>query len=221
MLRIGFSFLVATLVLLSCNKGSGFELKEGDILFQDLDCGVYCESIETVTLGYNGANLSHCGIVVMEGGRPHVIEAISKGVSLTALDSFLVRSSDKSGKPKVLVGRLKKGNEFIVENAIVESRKHLGKDYDPVYDIENDKMYCSELVYFSFKDQGEFLFNLNPMTFKALGSDSTFADWQTYFDDLQQPVPEGKPGLNPGSISLSDQIEIVYQFGSPDGMEWE
>ena len=213
-----YLFILISLSLFSCNSSNNFSLKDGDILFQDLDCGVYCESIETVTLGYKGANLSHCGIVFLENDQAYVLEAISKGVSKTLLDSFLVRSKDQNGKPKVLVGRLNKENEDLISVALKRAFDYLGKDYDAVYDLKNNKMYCSELVYFSFTNEGEFLFDLNPMTFKAENSDSTFAAWETYFLNLQIPIPEGELGLNPGSISLSKNIEIVHQFGQPDGM---
>jgi len=205
--------------LVSCESEKGFDLKDGDILFQDLDCGVYCESIETVTRGYKGANLSHCGIVFLENDQAYVLEAISKGVSKTPLDSFLVRSKDQNGNPKVLVGRLNNENKALIPVALKRAFDYLGKEYDAVYDLKNSKMYCSELVYFSFTNEGEFLFELNPMTFKALDSDSTFADWQVYFEDLQVPIPEGELGLNPGGISLSDKIEIIHQYGLPDGMQ--
>ncbi|MHC4724324.1 MAG: hypothetical protein ACYS9V_08765 [Planctomycetota bacterium] len=40
-----------------------FEPKEGDLLFQDLDCGPLCDAIEKVTTGYQGSNFSHVGIL--------------------------------------------------------------------------------------------------------------------------------------------------------------
>ena len=40
-------------------KGQDFELTNGDLLFQDLDCGPFCDAIEKVTEGYRGAQLSH------------------------------------------------------------------------------------------------------------------------------------------------------------------
>ncbi len=42
-------------------------MKEGDLLFQDLDSSPVCDAIELVTPGYKGANFSHIGIVVASG----------------------------------------------------------------------------------------------------------------------------------------------------------
>lgn len=211
---IGFFFFA---LLISCSSEKSFELKDGDILFQDIDCGIYCESIESVTQGYQGANLSHCGIVVLVDGKPHVLEAISKGVSLNPLDSFLIRSFDETNKPKVFVGRVK--DKQIAAESVLIAKKKLGKPYDSKYDITDETYYCSELIYYSFLRNGEPIFKLNPMTFKAKGTDSTFAAWEGYFADLNVPIPEGELGLNPGGISLSDQIEVVHFYGKPSGMQ--
>ncbi|WP_226390971.1 hypothetical protein [Penaeicola halotolerans] len=48
---------------ISCQKSTSFELQNGDILFQDGDCGDFCEAIKKVTSGYEGRDFSHNGIV--------------------------------------------------------------------------------------------------------------------------------------------------------------
>lgn len=211
--------IAAIIMLFSCAEEEAVESfvpQDGDILFQDLDCGIYCESIESVTLGYKGANLSHCGMVVVQEDGLYVVEAISKGVSLTPLDSFLNRSYDAEGNPKVFVGRLK--SETVREKASDLALKKLGKPYDEVYNIFDDTYYCSELIYHACIENGAPIFDLQPMTFKAKGTDSTFAAWQAYYDQRNLPVPEGELGLNPGGISLSEQIEVVHFYGKPDGV---
>jgi len=50
------------------------------------------------------------------------------------------------------------------------------------------------------------------MTFDDPDTKTIFPIWEDYFKKLGIPVPEGKPGLNPGSISRSDKIKIVYRF---------
>ena len=58
-------FFIFITILFSCTKE--FQLKEGDLLFQDLDSSPVCDAIELVTPGYKGANFSHIGIVVASG----------------------------------------------------------------------------------------------------------------------------------------------------------
>ncbi|MGB0983877.1 MAG: hypothetical protein ACPG19_07535, partial [Saprospiraceae bacterium] len=59
------------------------------------------------------------------------------------------------------------------------------------------------------------IFDAPPMTFKSPDTDSTFAIWVDYFNDINQPIPEGEVGLNPGSMSRSPYISIVHKYGEP------
>ncbi|NJK86237.1 MAG: hypothetical protein HC906_09955 [Bacteroidales bacterium] len=65
---------------------------------------------------------------------------------------------------------------------------------------------------FKKANDGNDFFTLTPMTFKAPGSDSYFPVWENYYHDLGFEIPEGKPGINPGSISRSEKIEIVHVY---------
>lgn len=197
-----------------------FVLKEGDLLFQDLDGSPFYDAIEKVTQGYRGADLSHVGIAAFgERGEVIVWEAGERGVVATALGEFLSRSSDADGAPKVLVGRILEQHRHLIPNAIEQIAALKGKPYDAVFDIENDKYYCSELIYTGFKEAngGKEFFGLDPMTFVDPDTGKLFPVWQSYFKELGEPVPEGQPGLNPGGISRAPVLKIIYAYGNPDG----
>lgn len=201
----------------ACERAyNSFELKPGDILFQDLDCGPFCESIETVTPGINGAELSHCGIVLLENKQLKVIEAGGRGVVITSMDSFLTRARDGKQKPKVLVGRVNGWSESELQQAIAISKTYLGKPYDHLFDLNNDSLYCSELVYYAYLENGKPIFETQPMTFKDPKTNELFPLWVNYYKEMDQPIPEGKKGLNPGGITLSDRIDIVHVYGYPE-----
>ncbi|MCK9560235.1 MAG: hypothetical protein M0R44_07300 [Candidatus Marinimicrobia bacterium] len=214
--------LIAILSTSGCNfqSKSNFILQPGDLLFQDLDGSPLCDAIEKVTRGYRGANFTHIGIVALNSDEQLVVlEAVSKGVTTTTLDKFLNRSHDANGNPKVLVGRLKKKYRHLIDTALREAFTREGKPYDDVFNIENDAYYCSELVYECFRiaNSGKPLLILEPMTFKDPGTNMTFPAWQEYFSELNALIPEGAPGLNPGSISRSPVLRIVHMYGIPDG----
>ena len=196
---------------------SGALLKEGDLLFQDLDCGALCEAIESVTFGIDSAHFSHVGIVSkIKGDKVTVLEAMGYKVREVSLDDFLDRYKDRNGRPKVVVGRLK--DDKFVKNALISLKKYIGKPYDDVFDINNDNYYCSELVYFAFKDNaGKNLFTLMPMSYKNSKTGKYFESWVDYFNKLNTSIPQGKLGINPGGISRSDKINILYKFGNPEG----
>lgn len=188
-----------------------FQWEEGDILFQDGDCGDFCEAIRKVTEGYQGIDFSHNGLLMKENGEWFVLEAIGKGVSKTPLQEFLNRHLDENGKPKVMVGRLKSEYQHLIPTAISEAKKHLGKPYDSAFDFENEAYYCSELIHFAFKaaNEGSDVFQPKPMTYNDPDTGELFPIWETYFLELGIPVPEGKPGLNPGGMSLEPVLEMM------------
>lgn len=199
---------------------STFQLKAGDILFQDSDCGPFCEAIEKVTFGIKGSKFSHVGLVIPnDKNNLVVIEAIGAGVVETPLDTFFIRSFDKNNNSKVIVGRMKKEHQHLIPKAIEYSKTKLGKTYDDVFNILNDKYYCSELLYESFMSANgdQPVFNLRKMTYKDPDTKATFLIWEKYFQDLGEPIPEGEPGLNPGGMSRSSYIDIVHYYGIPEG----
>ena len=203
---------------ISC-KNSAFKLQEGDLLFQDLDGGQLCNAVEKVTTGYNGAKFTYVGIVAKEGGDFVIIEAVSKGVQVTPLKDFLNKSLDAEHRPKVAAGRLKLPYRCLIPSAIKEAAALKGKPYDKIFVIGNDAYYCSELVYEAFlrANKNKPVFTLEPMTFKDPDTGDIFPPWKEYFSKLNVPVPEGRPGINPGGISRSPVLDIVYVYGAVSG----
>jgi len=197
-------------------ENSDFQLKVGDILFQDLDSSPLCDAIELVTPGYKGANFSHIGLIVSEAGELKVLEALPPKVMLTTIDDFLTRSFDKNGSPKVIVGRLKNQYKSSVSSAINLAKEKLGVKYDKVFLLNNERYYCSELIYEAFEKDS--IFQLQPMTFLHPETKDTLQIWKDYYSDLEIKIPENELGINPGIMSLSDKIEMVYFYGTPNGM---
>ena len=205
----------------STRRVDRFVPEPGDLLFQDLDSGPLCDAIEQVTAGYDGANLSHVGLVAGDAHRGLVvIEAVSAGVVATPLSTFLARSLDNGHRPKVLVGRLNPALvpdcRGLIRRAVEQARALEGKTYDRQFLIGNDSYYCSELVYEAFRraNNGRPLFALQPMTFKEPGSAEPMAVWRTYFAGLGVAIPEGCPGINPGGLSRSPLLTMVHEYGA-------
>jgi uncharacterized protein YycO len=186
-------------------------LQNGDLIFQDLDCAL-CEAIESVTDGYNDYNFSHVGIVKRQEGSIWVGEAISAGLHWTPLEEFLERAT-RNKTPQVLVMRLKKQHQKRIPAALKFIDSKIGAPYDSVYTYGDDSYYCSELLYDAFAKTGPSLFQLQPMTFKAADSDHFHPAWETYFQALHHPIPEGKPGLNPGGMSTSPHLKPIFVMG--------
>ena len=219
--------LFLSLLLISCGNNSNdeFSLQIGDILFQDLDSSPLCDAIEKVTPGYNDYNFSHIGIVV-ELGDPNcinsdyiyendikILEAIPEKVKTTRLDSFLNRSFDSDSMPKVVVGRLKKQYHFLIEDAVSFLKSKIGVKYDHYFIEKNNQYYCSELIHEAFSKDS--IFFQKPMTFIEPETEKIMDIWDEYYKNLNFEVPQGKIGINPGIMSISQNIEIIHHYGIP------
>ena len=190
----------------------------GDILFQDLDCGEFCDAVEAVTDGVKGYDFSHMAIV---GGKDKagyfVYEARSKGVVKSSYNEFINRSLDAQNKPKIIVGRLKSRWQPLIPKALTWIDHRLGKAYDASFDLNNDQYYCSEMIHLAFMDanDGRGVFKIEPMTFVDPMTQKTFPVWQSYFVDLKMQIPEGEMGLNPGGMSRSSKVKIIHNMMKP------
>lgn len=200
------------MLLASCDYGAieRSELQEGDILFQDLDCGPACDAIEKVTQGANGLDFSHCGIVVKQNGELKIIEAYGS-VQAVAVDEFMERSTDEHGYPKVVVGRVLEEDKELAAKSAKVAKEYIGKPYDKEFKMGDGKYYCSELMYEVYKTANgdKEYFPLNKMTFKEPDSTDFMPFWVEYYEKLQTPIPEGELGINPGAISRSGQFRII------------
>jgi hypothetical protein len=75
------TLLLFTIVLFGCKsnqKNNKFELKQGDLLFQNTGTGEIDNAIKDVTATSLSKNYSHVGIAMKKEGKWFVVEAIPK-----------------------------------------------------------------------------------------------------------------------------------------------
>tara|TARA_B100001029_G_scaffold179540_1_gene189450 strand:+ start:1882 stop:2550 length:669 start_codon:yes stop_codon:yes gene_type:complete len=217
MLRLSVLILIATVSFGQNNKlihinNKTYNIEEGDLFFQDLDSSPLCEAIEKVTKSVNKKNFSHVGICIIENSELYILEAFTNGVEIIKIDVFLKRSLNEYGYPKITIGRLKPKYKYLIKDALQKGKLLIGKDYDELFIIDNDKYYCSELIYDIFLNSDYNLFELEPMTFKEPDSEKFMQIWVDYFNKLSKKIPEGMLGINPGGISRSENINIIYDL---------
>lgn len=120
------------------------ELKEGDIIFQTSE-SKQCEAVRLATK----SKFSHCGILFKENGRLMVLEAIQP-VQISELQDWINRG--KNGN--YVVKRYKDSLQLNKDNLLkmkTFGMSLLHKDYDIYFEWNNDKIYCSELVWKIYK----------------------------------------------------------------------
>lgn len=206
------SFILAELVIvLAARSQAGYIPREGDLLFQVAGVSEFSSAIAGATAMRDSLKFVHVAMVALEYGVPYVIEATDgKGVVATTLESFLASSHCLNGRPGVVVMRV--GIDFSAGDAVKRARSHLGEDYDWAFLPDNGKMYCSELIYESYRRRdGTHLFTARPMNFRdAEGNMPEF--WTSLFKKQGMSVPEGIPGTNPNDISKEPFLTEVYRF---------
>lgn len=193
-----------------------FQLQLGDLLFQDLACGELCDGINSTTYGYQHTTVSHVAMVITtDAEKSEVIEAVSAGVKHTPLNTFLVRSVDKAQHPRVMVGRVDDRTKVLIPAAIKYAQEYLNFPYNPTFSPTATGLYCSQLITRSFlkANHDEPVFASHPMNFKTDKPHEFSPAWVHYFAELHQPIPQGKPGNNPGMLSRDPSIKIVYFYG--------
>jgi len=196
-----------------CNES----IATGDLLFQDIDCGPLCQAIERVTQSIRGVHFSHVAIAQWRNDSLWVLEASQGSVHYTLFDSFLQRSLDTLGMPKVAVARLDSDERKLLVASLQHVPEFLGKPYDDFFLPDNGRYYCSELVYelLEAEDSCQQVFHMEPMTYKDPETKAIFPVWADYFKKMNMEVPEGLPGLNPGGMSRMPHVHFLHWYWSP------
>lgn len=188
-------------------------LEEGDLLFNvQLPNGGLGQAITEVTEGYAQQSISHVAIVCKRPEGLFALEASGEhGVWLNPIKSFIQQADHSAdGKALILVGRLKDRSNL--HNSVEKALTYMGRPYDKLYLPSDEEIYCSELVQLSYTDsQGRSVFPQIPMSFHdQTGQVTDF--WKAYYNKVNMEVPEGWPGTNPGGISRSEKLDIIYQL---------
>lgn len=134
---IALPFMQIAKETLTAETGPVSEVREGDVIFQTSKS----QQSPLIQIGTR-SKFTHCGIIVMRGGKPYVLETL-KTLVLTPLDKFIARGEDG----KYWIKRSKK------ENIKIKYAKYLGKPYDLAFKFDNGRFYCSELVYDIYQKQ--------------------------------------------------------------------
>lgn len=191
-------------------------LQQGDLLFQITNSEI-SDAIVEVNKSYKNIPISHVAMVITSHNKTvKLIEAFGESVNIIDLNQFLNRTSNfnMGGRigARVLIGRLQKKYIDLIPNAIENSISWIGLPYNFSFNSDNkfQQFYCSQLIYDAFllSNNKNPIFGMNYMTFKQNG---VFClKWINYFNNLKINIPEGSLGTNPGLLSLSSSLEIIY-----------
>lgn len=191
-----------------CAAGCGPErpeLETGDLLFQVGAHSPMTEAIAEATARNGRLDFTHVGIALHSPEADSVLEASGRGgVRIVALEEFLDASARIDGRPAVVAMRLR--DTAGIAASVLRARSHLGQSYDWSYRPDNGKMYCSELVWESYRTpHSDRKFEARPMNFRA--ADGSMPDfWVELFEKAGEAIPEGVPGTNPNDLAREPSL---------------
>lgn len=189
----------------TCLKDDCSLLRDADLLFFSPDDG---NAITDVTSGFQGRRVDHVAIFLRIAGMPCTLEATHRGVVVQPIDSTLTRHSRHGGQ--VFVGRITEGID--IEASLRNALRHLDKPYDFFFEPDDSALYCSELVQKAYRNaDGSLVFEPIAMSFhdnRGIITDY----WKDYYRKAGKTVPEAAPGSNPGQLSRSKRLRILYRL---------
>lgn len=178
------------------------DFKEGDIIFQTSK-SAQSKAIQIATK----SKYSHLGIIYFKDNVPFVFEAVQP-VKLTPLKDWILRGVDEH----FVLKRLKEREKYLTGDNIQIIRnvceKFRGKNYDSHFGWDNNKMYCSELVWKLYDSIGLEVGELQKLEDFDLTSKAVK---QKLEERYGKNIPLKEIVISPVSIFNSNLLEVVLE----------
>jgi hypothetical protein len=173
--------------------------REGDFLFQSLPHNRLIDAIE----GCTESPFSHCGIVVHRDGKWKVLEAIGP-VKETPLPVWIAQGRDNA----YVAYRLRAPLAAKIPEIIAAAERYKGRPYDIHYDLDDAKIYCSELLWKATRDA----------TGEKLGQLHKLGDlkWQPHEPVMREieggNLPLQREIITPRAVTEDPRLAEVFRY---------
>lgn len=182
---------------------NGTTFQTGDIVLQQIN-GELGQLVQNITR----SKLDHCGIIVVNPDHSiDVLEAISS-VQRTPIQEWIERGTEG----RLVVLRPNKKLVEKVEAVILEAERFLGRTYDVKFEMDDEQIYCSELVWKAYlRGAGAKL--AEPVTLEELRFLPSLPRilWVTHGE-----WPFGKTLITPAALSRSKHLDEVFNSFESD-----
>ena len=189
---------------LTAKKSKAFDvLQEGDIIFQSSMSG-QSHAIQLATR----SKYSHCGVIFKEGNEYFVYEAVQP-VKKTPLAKWITHGDDNH----YVVKRLKEHEKHLTKESLKKLKKEIqafmGKDYDLTFEWDDQRIYCSELVWKGYERA----------TGLEVGKLQELKEFDLTHPIVKQKlkerygknIPMNETVISPGAIFESELLELVVE----------
>lgn len=199
----GLLLLPLLVLIMNCSiDDSRQTIQNGDIIFQISRSG-QSRAIQEATK----SKYSHCGIIYLVNGEQFVFEAVQP-VKLTPLDEWIARGENGH----YVVKRLKDADQVLTAAVLkkmkAEGERFMGKNYDLTFEWNDDKIYCSELVWKIYKRAaGIEVGKLEKLSDFDLSSQEVKKKIKERYGSA---IPKDEIVISPASVYSSNQlIEVI------------
>jgi len=178
-------------------------LHDGDIIFQT-SLSSQSKAIQVAT----HSPYSHCGIIYKDANQYYVFEAVQP-VKRTPLASWIARGKGEH----FVIKRLKNADTILTPRVkrlmLTEGKKMTGKNYDSEFNWNDDRIYCSELIWKVYKRS----------TGLEIGKVEHLRDFDLsnnlvmnkLMERYGNKLPMDEPVISPASIFNSPLLDLVAQ----------
>lgn len=180
---------------------SAYEPRQGDVVFQSSP-NPWGMGLVDMIEGATQSPYSHCGMVIWQDSQWQVIEAIGP-VQIISLETWQARGRGK----KIWAYRLNESAQKHIPATITAMKRDLGKPYDPRYRLDDQAIYCSELIYRGWK----------AATGKGLGKTVPLQElkWQPYRKLIvalegSDDIPLTREIITPRDLALAPELSLVW-----------
>mgnify|MGYP000623215847 CR=1 FL=1 len=172
--------------------------KDGDVIFHT-SLSLQSQLIQDAT----NSNLSHVGIIYIKDGKSYVFEAVGP-VKITPLDEWIYRGKDNKYKVYRSIRSLSENDLNKMYDYCVSQQ---GKDYDVKFQWNDDKIYCSELVWCAYNSIGV-----------KLSVPKPFSDFDIEKEEIKKEIIrrygnkfiQSEPVVSPKCLAESKYLEKVF-----------
>lgn len=194
--------MIGLIILYTIKPPSVIPVKDGDLIFQN-SSSVQSPFLQQLT----GSVYTHMGIVFFEAGKPMVFEAINP-VSYVPLEQWI----DRGVNDHFVIKRLKNYKQHLTGNNLKkmkeEGMKFKGKKYDLRFQWDDEKLYCSELVWKIYNSIGIEICSLK-----------SFNDFDLTGHDVQAEIQKRYTNLGVSFDPTEKVIAPIDMFKSKDLIE--
>lgn len=200
-------WLLVVLVLAGLPAGAlAVRLQHGDLLFVSATDTGLSGAIADATGGQAVASFDHVALLDLHAGTGgRVLHADPLGSREQALAGFLANA--RRQQRQVWVYRLQAIAPEVIDTAIGQARRMLGKPYNHSYVPDEDSYYCSDFIERAFRAHR--VFALQPMNFRNPHTGQIAPYWTDFYRGLGIAVPQGLPGTNPNDMAAADALAPV------------